>query len=63
MTVTPLLFQADESSVWIVNLFVSSVAPSSSGIVNSAIKFANACALIAVLGWYSMLNWLSLIAH
>ena len=31
--------------------------------VNSGMKSTNARALIVVLGWYSMSNWLSLIAH
>ena len=63
MTLTPPLFRADDPSVWIVHLFDSSRISFSSGIVNSTTKSTNACALIVVLGWYSMSNWLSLITH
>ena len=38
-------------------------ALSSSRTVNSEMKSANAYALIAVLGWYLMSNWLSSIFH
>ena len=62
-TPTPPLFWADESSVCIVHCPTSLVRLSLSGDVNSAMKSAKACALMAVLGWYSMLNWLSSVAH
>ena len=61
--IPPPPFWADEPSICIVHHFVSSVRPSLTGKVNSAMKFARAYALIAILGWYSMLNWLSLIAY
>ena len=51
MTPTLPLFRVDEPLVWIVHLSTSFSAPSSSGIVNSAMKSVSACALIAVLGW------------
>ena len=65
MIMNPILplFGTGEPSVWIVHLSTSFVAPSSSGIVNLTLKSANSYALIAILGWYSMSNWLSLIAH
>ena len=62
-TFTSPLFWADEPSVCIVHCSVSLMRLSSSGRVNSAMKSARAYALMAVLGWYSMSNWLSSIAH
>ena len=62
-TLTPGLFWANELSVWIVHHSASLVGLSSSGKVNSAMKSAKACALMAVMGRYSISNWLSSIAH
>ena len=62
-TRTPPFFWAVKPSVCIVHRSVSSGRLSSFGRVNSAMKSAKAYALIAVLGWYSMSNWLSSIAH
>ena len=47
----------------IIHHSVSSVRPPLFGRVNSTMKSARACALMAVLGWYSISNWLSSIAH
>jgi len=63
MTPTPPLFWADEPSVYIVHHSVSSGRLFSSGRVKSATKSAKAYALIAIIEWYSMLNWLRSIAH
>ena len=62
-TPTLLLFCVDEPSVCIVHHSTSSVRLSSSEKVNSMMKSTKAYALMAVLGWYSMSNWLSSIAH
>ena len=62
-TPTPPLFWADEPSICIVYRSASSVRLSLSRKVNSAMKSAKACALMVVLGLYSMSNWLSSIAH
>ena len=62
-TPTPPLFWADELLVYIVHRSILLVRLSSSGRVNLAMKLAKACALMVVLGWYSILNWLSSIAH
>ena len=62
-TLTPPLFWANEPSVWIVHCLAPLVRLPLSEKVNSAMKSAKACALMAVLGWYSILNWLSSIAH
>ena len=62
-TPTPPLFWADESSVCIIYRSVLSGRLSSFGRVSLAMKSAKVCILIAVLGWYSMSNWLSSIAH
>ena len=56
MTPTPPLFWADEPSVSTIHYFVSLVRLSSSVRVNSTMKSAKACALMAILGWYSMSN-------
>ena len=62
-TSTPLLFWTDELLVWIVHRPALLVSLSLSGDVNSAMKSTRACALMAVLGWYSMSNWLSSISY
>ena len=62
-TPTPPLFGANELSVCIVHHSALSVRLSLSRKVNFVMKFAKACALMAVLGWYSMSNWLSSIVH
>ena len=62
-TPTPLLFWADEPSICIVHHSTSLVRLSLSGKVNLVMKSARACALMVVLGWYSMSNWPSSIAH
>ena len=54
----PPPFWVDDPSVFIVQRF--SMLP---GVVNYAMKLANACAFIAILGRYFMSNWLSSIAH
>ena len=62
-TLTPSLFYVDEPSVCIVHRSISLVRLSSSGRVNSAMKSTKAYALMVVLRWYSISNWLSSIAH
>ena len=62
-TPTPLFCWADEPSVYTIHCSSSFVRLPSSGRVNSAMKSARACALMAILGCYSMLNWLSSITH
>ena len=62
-TLTPPFYWANEPSVCTIHCSSSFVRLPSSGRVNSAMKSARAYALMAILGWYSMSNWLSSIAY